>query len=874
MTTSALAQELSILSKHGQIDERIPLFIKSNLNPGIELRQYQEAAISRFSHYIDKYNPKELPVHLLFHMATGSGKTVIMAASMLYLYSLGYRNFLFFVHNANILEKTKSNFLDTKSIKYLFKEEIRIHNKKVSVVEQENFQDIQQDGINIVFTTMQALQINLNNPKENGLTFADFENKRIILLSDEAHHINALTKQTSGQSEQEAEKTWENTVQNIFKANRENILLEFSATVDMDHVKIREKYEPKLIYKYTLKEFREDKFSKEVKVLESDTDSLLKALQAIIVSQYRRKVAQDNGIYLKPVVLFKSKTIIESERFEKDFHDYLLGLRVSNLKGLANVNVNILRRAFDYFEVNDIAYESLIRELQEEFGKPKCLSVNSQNDSERQQILVNTLEDSANEIRAIFAVDKLNEGWDVLNLFDIVRLYDTRDAKNNKVGKTTMAEAQLIGRGARYFPFADGSDGEKHKRKYDKDLENDLRILEELYYHSTYNPRYIAELNQALIETGIKPEPDAEQEIQLRLKESFLKSGFWEHGSIYINRRIENKNTDKNSIFDFGVDTTYEYKFSTERRIESTVFHPDADLTHSDREHKPIQDIQSYNLEELGTNVIRKALDRIGFFSFNNIVAYTPNYRSRTDLIEDLAHRIKIEIHGSFRRINKLTQDDKLRIALFVLNSIKNTMIANSKNYVGTQAFFAQAVKEVFRNKTLKIQAGGSLDRETGRSMNHSLNPALQLNLLEAEWYVYEDDYGTSEEKYCVKFISTAIKKLKARYTDIFLLRNAGVLRIFAFQDGGAFEPDYIFFLRDIRTKNRLYYQIFIEPKGGFLLETDRWKQDFLRKIESKAKLEILHTDDKYRLVGLPFYNEKQTKHQFSEAFNDLLLDD
>ncbi|WP_155486545.1 hypothetical protein, partial [Vibrio campbellii] len=69
--------------------------------------------------------------------------------------------------------------------------------------------------------------------------------------------------------------------------------------------------------------------------------------------------------------------------------------------------------------------------------------------AETYQIELNSLEDSDNEIRAIFAVDKLNEGWDVLNLFDIVRLYDTR----NKWGKTATQEAQLIGRGARYCPF-------------------------------------------------------------------------------------------------------------------------------------------------------------------------------------------------------------------------------------------------------------------------------------------------------------------------------------------------------------------------------------------------------------------------------------
>ncbi len=38
--------------------------------------------------------------------------------------------------------------------------------------------------------------------------------------------------------------------------------------------------------------------------------------------------------------------------------------------------------------------------------------------------------DKDNEFRAVFAVDMLNEGWDVLNLFDIVRLYDTRDSRS------------------------------------------------------------------------------------------------------------------------------------------------------------------------------------------------------------------------------------------------------------------------------------------------------------------------------------------------------------------------------------------------------------------------------------------------------------
>ena len=70
-----------------------------------------------------------------------------------------------------------------------------------------------------------------------------------------------------------------------------------------------------------------------------------------------------------------------------------------------------------------------------------------------------------------------------LNLFDIVRLYETRDSKGNQPGKTTISEAQLIGRGARYCPFAVNEGDVIDKRKYDDDVDNELRICETLLYH-------------------------------------------------------------------------------------------------------------------------------------------------------------------------------------------------------------------------------------------------------------------------------------------------------------------------------------------------------------------------------------------------------
>ena len=83
--------------------------------------------------------------------------------------------------------------------------------------------------------------------------------------------------------------------------------------------------------------------------------------------------------------------------------------------------------------------------------------------------MLNSLEDTENHIRPIFTGKRLTEGWDVLNLFDIVRLYTGRDKgalKGQRVaGQAIVQEIQLIGRGIRYYPFT-YNEHEKNKRKF------------------------------------------------------------------------------------------------------------------------------------------------------------------------------------------------------------------------------------------------------------------------------------------------------------------------------------------------------------------------------------------------------------------------
>ena len=285
--------DVETLRQFGSVAE-LPAYIPANLNPEFELRPYQVKAFENFVTYFENDRMCHKPTQTLFHMATGSGKTLIMAGMMLYLYQKGYRNFLFFVNLSNIVNKTKDNFLNPISSKYLFSGEIWINGERVTVSEVENFQNTDESAINICFTTIQGLHTDLWFTKENAVSIDDFEGKKVVLIADEAHHLNVDLRKANAE-EQESYHSWEQTVRTIFEKSRDNILLEFTATCDLENADIRRDYENKIILDYSLSKFRDDGYSKDIKTLRSDLDVEDRALQALIISQYRYKVFSPIG---------------------------------------------------------------------------------------------------------------------------------------------------------------------------------------------------------------------------------------------------------------------------------------------------------------------------------------------------------------------------------------------------------------------------------------------------------------------------------------------------------------------------------------------------------------------------------------------------
>ena len=867
--------------------------VLKNLNPAFPTREYQKEALGRFYYYCEEYHQKLKPIHLMFNMATGSGKTLIMAANLLYFYQKGYRNFVFFTRLGNIIQKTKANFLDPNSKKYLFSDKITLGGQEIKIKEVDNFEGVNDDDINIIFSTTALLHSRFNFARENVLTYEDFAGKKIVLIADEAHNLSAETNNNHTQTEEEDRRNWENTVMRILNANsqKENVLLEFTATarLEQEYPEILEKYKDKAIYRYDLKEYRLDGFSKDVRTLQINAPIMERALSAVIISQYRRKVAEKYKIALKPVVMFKANRvsipkegiskehnpqIVVSSIFKNSFHKLISELGEKHLKQQTVIKDATLQKAFQFFNEQKISLADLVAEIKNDFAPEKCLTVDEDKDLEQKQILLNSLEDQNNEIRAIFATEKLNEGWDVLNLFDIVRLYDTRSeykskkGKERKPGKTTVQEAQLIGRGARYCPFTIGEFTDAYSRKFDNDQENELRILEQLYYHSMHNPDYISELTKVLVKDGIVPERTIK--IEIKIKSDFKNSDFWKKGYIFLNSRKENLGKDVFALSDAKAEFDHNaeiniFQLPTREAIEKDLFVAGVGVG-----VKVKIEIRDYKIVDLGKHIVRTALAKMPAGRFDDLKKIFGNIESISDFIsnEKYLGGIKIKVKGTSEQMENLLQVEKLDIAGFVIDKVLEIAGKERKEYYGTKEFKAHLIQKIFENdKVLQ------LDSESPRAQN-----MRDFDFGTRDWFAQNEIWGTSEEESFLRFIDKAITKLKKKYQDIALLRNEQFFKIYSFVDGEAFYPDFVLFLTEKKTRQKVMYQIFIEPKGDQFLDAQNtfeqskegWKQKLLIEIEKSHTVDLKLENKDFRLIGLPFFNEGQVNNALREKFEEV----
>ncbi|GAB0051175.1 DEAD/DEAH box helicase family protein [Helicobacter pylori] len=773
----------------------------------------------------------------MFEMATGSGKTLVMAGLILECYKQGYQNFIFFVNSTSILEKTKLNFTDSVSSKYLFSETININDENTEIKSINNLNESHKNAINIYFSTIQGLFSLFTKAKENAITLEDLKDQKLVFLADEAHHLNTETKKKLSDAEFSEKRNWESVVKLALEQNKDNLLLEFSATIPNEK-SVEEKYKNLKVATYTLKQFSEDKFCKNIYSLSYENKELeTRFLGACVSSLYKELLAQHHNIEnFKPCILFKSERIEESKKNQEHFNTFLENLSPLDLENFFNHSRNAFFKAAKSFFDEQKHTPNLVALLQNKFKESVQINTNNEKELEKSMLLLNSLEDRDNPKRVIFSVDKLNEGWDVLNLFDIVRL------KNKANQKDTIKEAQLIGRGARYYPFSYNdfkpSRIEFYQRKFD--LFNPLSALERLDYHAVYDSEFIAQLNEKLQDLGLGF-VNEKQTIPLTPTKHF--KCYYASNTKDKKKNLFNKDyTDPVKVklqslhvplFAFDV-REKKVDFKEENKSDKTFYLPHA------LGKIPINYfLKALNLKNLDFKTLKKAFKK---HAFNNKVGFIEQYISH----------LKTNFHK-----NQKFDDNKilLKLAVYIIENLKDTLLKEQDKY---------SVSE--------------LELKEFETHNKSISASeLEKNIPFYEWLLFKDmrKLDSELERAFLNFINDNKEVLDKKFKEWCVLRNDHFTELKVFCDienspyyAQGFEPDFILFAQT-HSDEFLGFTCYMEAKGEHLEPSNAWKEEFLEMLENA---DLKSRNKKLNLKGLPFFtlHNSVVNEKFNTAFDQI----
>ncbi|MGL2671814.1 DEAD/DEAH box helicase family protein [Helicobacter pylori] len=815
----------------------LPTYITSNLKK--ELRDYQKQAIYN---YLEKrqFNPTQK--HFMFEMATGSGKTLVMAGLILECYKQGYQNFIFFVNSASILEKTKLNFTDSASSKYLFSENININDENTEIKSINNLNESHNNAINIYFSTIQGLFSLFTKAKENAITLEDLKDQKLVFLADEAHHLNTETKKKLNDSEANEKRNWESVVKLALEQNKDNLLLEFSATIPKEK-SVEDKYENLKAFTYTLKQFSEDKFCKNIYSLSYENKELeTRFLGACVSSLYKELLAQHHNIEnFKPCILFKSERIEESKKNQERFNAFLENLSPLDLENFFNHSRNaFFKNAKSFFDEQNHT-PNLVALLQNKFKESTQINTNNEKELEKSMLLLNSLEDRDNPKRVIFSVDKLNEGWDVLNLFDIVRL------KNKASQKDTTKDAQLIGRGARYYPFSYNdfkpSRIEFYQRKFD--LFNPLSALERLDYHAIYDSEFIAKLKEELQDLGLGFIEKEKEKTTIPLTPT-------KHFKCYYASNTKDKkknlfNMDYSDpveatlqslhvpLFAFGV-REKKVDFKEENKGDRTYY-----MTHALDKIPLNYFLKALNLKNLDFKTLKKAFTK---HAFNNKVGFIEQYISP----------LKTNFHK-----NQKFDDNKilLKLAVYIIENLKDTLL-----------------------KEQDEPSVSALELKEFETHNKSLSASEWEKDIPYEWLLFKDmrKLDSDLERDFLDFINKNKEVLDKKFKEWCVLRNDhfAELKVFCNIENSpfyaqGFEPDFILFAQT-HEDEFLGFTCYMEVKGEHLEPSNAWKKEFLEMLENAT---LKSHNKKLHLKGLPFFtlHNRVVNGDFQTAFHQTFKD-
>lgn len=426
----------------------------------LKKRKFIELAQDFGSGTIGLYNPQfdKYPLHA-FKMATGSGKTFVMAFAIIWSYFNYLKEnkqeytskFLLIAPNVIVYERLKRDFEDGKIfVKYPFIPEELEQNFDLKVILKEN--SINPIPENALFlTNIQQLQerkkestgiediFKLGEPvlrdklkEENRIRQILTTCPNIMILKDEAHHIYHV------------EKAWKKILLNLHDYLHRNLgyginmELDFSATPKTDTGALF----PWIIVDFSLKEAIEmnilkrplkGKVGRAKEIASTKAHEKYRAWIDAGVRRWRNYKQKLKTLNKRPILFI----MCEDTRAADDIFDYLDS--ITDLKG----KVLLIHTNIDGDVVG--GFSDLLKNI------PKKELINKVREIAKN---IDESDPKKNPYEAIVSVLMLTEGWDVTNITIIVGL-------RSYTSKRKVLPEQVIGRGLRKM-FSDQPAGNAH----------------------------------------------------------------------------------------------------------------------------------------------------------------------------------------------------------------------------------------------------------------------------------------------------------------------------------------------------------------------------------------------------------------------------
>jgi len=398
---------------------------------------------------IEEVDGHKIPFYC-FEMATGSGKTILIAGNVLYLLSKGIKNILILVKGKTIYDKTIREF-DINNRKCIFNKAMTY---KYNLITGDNYQnkssnyDEKADFNLFVFNIEKFFEksgesgekvMKVTKPWEESvwkdaeghtISMVDFfKSQKLAIITDEAHH-------------------YQNKVSfEIIKLFYPELVVEYTATAQVTDAQRRIQ---KRAYIYPIKQYIKDGYGKRIRAYGfdpihgsievqdqiNDTDKERLVL-GIMVHLVKKKSLDEK---LKPVLLLRCrgiphadamfKYISEEMPLDEDF------VRAAYNRIIQDDEFNIIDLAKEHVSIQDLI--NYIEELPQ-----KAFVIHSENRNNK-DILDKFDNIESNGQQIVVQVDVATEGWNIDNVYTILIL-------TNNHGNVKTYVKQLIGRGLRLW---------------------------------------------------------------------------------------------------------------------------------------------------------------------------------------------------------------------------------------------------------------------------------------------------------------------------------------------------------------------------------------------------------------------------------------